>query len=813
MEWKLYRKILLLIFIVGSLNASPIFNLITTNKDTLGLYEKFEITINLTASFSNPFDRNQIYLRAIFVSPSGRTLTINGFYYQDFIRTGPPETLLVNNQPQWKIRFTPDEVGQWNYKIYCTDQTGTTNTNDFKLMTLSSDKKGFVRVANNRYLKYENGEQFFGIGLNMAWYDYPEKTFSYQKWIDSLAANNGNLIRVWMSENAFAIEWKNTGLGNYTNRLDRAYQLDWLFDYAEKKNILIQLCLVPHGQFSINVNPEWNDNPYNSVNGGPCTTPEQFFTNQTAIDFFKRRIDYIIARWGYATNLFAWEIFNEVDHTHNFNQNKQNVIQWLLNIAQYIKTRDPYQRIVTTSFANEFLEPAIWTSNLFDIIQIHHYNTTSDMQTALVELTKLYLSDYNKPTAIGEYDFLELGYWASINDPYGVNFHNSIWASIMSGAYLTAMSWSWENYIAPRGLFHHFKAAGEFIKQINLLNKSFTTVALQTYTSQKSDFAIPPAYPNWGTSPANQFTVNNNGLINPNTINLSKFLYGTAFNTEFRNPPTFFVTYDNVAEFKVVVGNEISTSPRLQIWLNGIKRLEQIVNTNATYSISVPQGEHQIFVDNQGIDWMRVAEYIFSNFVIAIRAYALKSSDEIIGWVHNRNFNWRYIRDIGNLPPLITDGKIFINDLIPNSIYLIEWWETQSSTISKIDTITATSSSLEINVPPFLWDYAFRMRRIGSTNVSENLIGRNNEFYLFENYPNPFNSLTRIRFYLSRATKVSMKIFNALGNEIKTLIKDEDLLAGEHEITLNASELSSGVYFCILNVNGSNQIKKMILIK
>lgn len=275
----------------------------------------------------------------------------------------------------------------------------------------------------------------------------------------------------------------------------------------------------------------------------------------------------------------------------------------------------------------------------------------------------------------------------------------------------------------------------------------------------------------------------------------------------------FFVTYDNVAEFKVVVGNEISTSPRLQIWLNGIKRLEQIVNTNATYSISVPQGEHQIFVDNQGIDWMRVAEYIFSNFVIAIRAYALKSSDEIIGWVHNRNFNWRYIRDIGNLPPLITDGKIFINDLIPNSIYLIEWWETQSSTISKIDTITATSSSLEINVPPFLWDYAFRMRRIGSTNVSENLIGRNNEFYLFENYPNPFNSLTRIRFYLSRATKVSMKIFNALGNEIKTLIKDEDLLAGEHEITLNASELSSGVYFCILNVNGSNQIKKMILIK
>lgn len=799
--------------IISSLNASPVFNSITTNKDTIGVYEKFEITINLTASFSNPFDKNQIYLRAIFTSPSGKNFTIDGFYYQDFIRTGPPETLIVNNQPHWKIRFTPVEIGEWTYKIYCTDQTGSTNTNDFHLICTTSDKKGFVRIANNRYLKYENGEQFFGIGLNMGWYDYPEKTFSYQKWIDSLAANNGNLIRVWMSENAFAIEWKNTGLGNYTNRLDRAYQLDWLFDYAEKKNVFIQLCLIPHGQFSINVNPEWNNNPYNSSNGGPCNTPEEFFINQTAINFFKKRIDYIIARWGYASNLFAWEIFNEVDHTHNYNQNKQNVIQWLLDIAQYIKLKDPYQRIVTTSFANEFLEPAIWSSNFFDIIQIHHYNTTSDMQTALVELTKLYLSDYNKPTAIGEYDFLELGYWASINDPLGVNLHNSIWASIMSGAYMSAMSWSWENYISPKGLFYHFKAPGEFLRRINLLDKVFIPVTFQTYTSQKSDFAIPPAYPNWGMSPANQFTLSHNGLINPSTINLSKFLYGTAFNIEYRNPPTFFVNYDEVGEFKVVVGNEISTSPRLQIWLNGIKRLDQIVNTNATYSINVPQGEHQIFIDNKGIDWMRVAEYIFTNFVIAIRTYALKSSNEIIGWVHNRNFNWRYLRDIGNLPPIISDGKIFVNDLIPNSIYLIEWWNTQTATIAKFDTIIATSSSIEISVPPFIWDYAFRLKRIGTTQITEGSGYNTGKSYLFENYPNPFNSATKIRFFLPGTSNVTLKIFNALGQEIKTLINNEPLLPGVYEISFDASELPSGIYFYQMKTEGFNRVKKMILMK
>ena len=806
------KKFLLIVFVTSSINAAPIFNSIVTNKDTLGKYEKFEISINLTASFSNPYNKNEIFLRAVFSSPAGENFIINGFYYQDFIRTGPPENLTPNGSPFWKIRFTPTEIGNWTYQIICTDPTGTTITDLKSFLCTSSDKKGFVRVANNRYLRYDNGEQFFGIGLNMGWYDYPEKTFSYQKWIDSLSANKGNLIRVWMSENAFAIEWKNTGLGNYTNRLDRAYQLDWLLNYAEQKNVLVQLCLVPHGQFSINVDPEWNDNPYNSVNGGPCQTPESFFTNEVAKEFFKRRLDYIIARWGYSPNLFAWEIFNEVDHSNNYNQNKQNVNQWLIEIAQYIKSKDVYGRIVTTSFANEFLEPSIWSNPLFDIIQIHHYNTTADMQTALVELTRLYLSDYNKPTAIGEYDFLELGFWASNNDPYGINFHNTLWASVMSGAYLTAMSWSWNNYIANKNLFYHFKSIGNFLSDVNLLGKNFVPVSPQTFTIQKSDFVVAPAYPLWGQSPANNFTVSHNGLINPNTINLSKFLYGVAFNSEFRNPPIFNVSYDEIAEFKVVVGNAISVSPRLQIWLNGIKRLDQIVNPNVTYSITIPAGEHQIFVDNQGIDWMRVAEYVFTNFAVALKCYALQSEDEIIGWIQHRNYNWKFVRDIGSLPQVISDGKVYLANVSPGSIFRVEWFDTQNSNLFLLDTVISNSSVLEINVPPIQTDFAFRATKIGYTGIasSHNL---NFNFELKQNFPNPFNSKTKIVFRLPETSKVGLKIYNLMGEEIKTLISNETFNPGEYEVNFDSNDLSSGIYFYKLHTEKFSQIKKMMLLK
>jgi hypothetical protein len=237
------------------------------------------------------------------------------------------------------------------------------------------------------------------------------------------------------------------------------------------------------------------------------------------------------------------------------------------------------------------------------------------------------------------------------------------------------------------------------------------------------------------------------------------------------------------------------------------------VNTNVTYSITVPQGEHQIFVDNQGIDWMKIAEYVFTNFAVSLRCYALKSSDEVIGWVHNRNFNWRYIRDIGNLPPVINDGKVFVNDIIPNSIYTVEWWNTQNSTIVRMDTVIAITSSLSIDVPPIVWDYAFILKRISSTQVVTEELEKKKVNYLFENYPNPFNSATKIRFYLSEPDYVTIIVYNMLGEEIRTLVDRKFYPSGEFEIEFDASQLNSGIYFYKMETNKASMLRKMVLIK
>jgi photosystem II stability/assembly factor-like uncharacterized protein len=88
------------------------------------------------------------------------------------------------------------------------------------------------------------------------------------------------------------------------------------------------------------------------------------------------------------------------------------------------------------------------------------------------------------------------------------------------------------------------------------------------------------------------------------------------------------------------------------------------------------------------------------------------------------------------------------------------------------------------------------------------------------NYPNPFNPSTMIRFTLPEQGKVSLKVYNMIGQEIASLLDGEELDAGEHFVPFNGkgannAELASGVYFYrVLSKDGEYQaVQKMMLLK
>jgi hypothetical protein len=88
------------------------------------------------------------------------------------------------------------------------------------------------------------------------------------------------------------------------------------------------------------------------------------------------------------------------------------------------------------------------------------------------------------------------------------------------------------------------------------------------------------------------------------------------------------------------------------------------------------------------------------------------------------------------------------------------------------------------------------------------------QFTLNQNYPNPYNPATNISFVMSKAGKVTLKIYNVTGNEVMTLINDEQFTAGTKSQIFEGKDLGSGVYFFTLYIdNNKIDTKKMILVK
>lgn len=98
------------------------------------------------------------------------------------------------------------------------------------------------------------------------------------------------------------------------------------------------------------------------------------------------------------------------------------------------------------------------------------------------------------------------------------------------------------------------------------------------------------------------------------------------------------------------------------------------------------------------------------------------------------------------------------------------------------------------------------------TSIDDDLNGQFT-FNLYQNFPNPFNPSTKIKFSIPERDKVSLKIYNTLGQEILTLINAQELIPGLYEYEFNASNLPSGVYIYEIRTNKYVQSKKMILIK
>ncbi|MBZ0200145.1 MAG: T9SS type A sorting domain-containing protein, partial [Ignavibacteriaceae bacterium] len=85
-------------------------------------------------------------------------------------------------------------------------------------------------------------------------------------------------------------------------------------------------------------------------------------------------------------------------------------------------------------------------------------------------------------------------------------------------------------------------------------------------------------------------------------------------------------------------------------------------------------------------------------------------------------------------------------------------------------------------------------------------------FNLMQNYPNPFNSVTKIKYSIAKPSLVTLKVYDILGREVKTLV-NEYKTNGSYEVLFDASRLASGMYIYKLTAGSFTSVKKMQLLK
>jgi len=121
------------------------------------------------------------------------------------------------------------------------------------------------------------------------------------------------------------------------------------------------------------------------------------------------------------------------------------------------------------------------------------------------------------------------------------------------------------------------------------------------------------------------------------------------------------------------------------------------------------------------------------------------------------------------------------------------------------------SSSFTDNAPVYRVYQCYQKVTIVSVNNISTTVP--DKFSLKQNFPNPFNPTTSIRFDVVKSSRMSLNVYDATGKLVQTLINNEVVPTGTNEVVFDAAKLSSGIYFYTLSSDNFKETKKMMLIK
>ena len=592
------------------------------NLDAVEALKKFELGIDLPTNIEqrvqdfiatadtlnggiNPYLEWQLNAEIIFTNQAtGFTKKIDGFYFQDFERdtTNADPNLWTWNTltttQNIRFRYSPEKLGLWDIQISVTLKDSSIYTYcPFTINVVANTADdAFVKVAANKRMLERNGKLFFPVGQNIPWPNdevnpgpYPSGAYgtlhtgSYphaelNQRMGAMKTEGVDYLRLILSPASLDIEFEE--VGNYTDRLNDAWEIDNIIERAEGLDQYIHFNMLLHDNLQsqgayFRFNWDWSSSyllygsqinvyagslGYKDKFGLDNDRPQDFFTNEGSKKFYKQKIRYIISRYGYSTHIALFELLSESNNAGNVYehvydipnptentvpslnlfyepyredpQHPLNLAWWHDEMAKYIKNELGHkEHLLTVSYGTEVIEPTDYSYSIPEI-DIMTYNRYSDQ---LGDKYFVYQEEVRNKTA--QYDkpilFSETGPLQEFACDRNSTYRKDAWMTAFTGVAGFNM---WDGAHTPE-VWHHLANVRSFVED----NQEVANLFLGS----------------WETG-----YLNDNNNINNSQRKEANYLKGTYIN-QYGNPENLMVGAVSNLTDNFYTNNNFST-----IWCN-----------------------------------------------------------------------------------------------------------------------------------------------------------------------------------------------------------------------------------------------------
>ena len=402
------------------------------------VFGRYELRFDLPDRYANPFDPEEIAVDAEIRAPSGAVVAMPCFYYQDCVRelAAASERILPQGRPEWRLRYSPAEAGEHTISLVARDRFGTNRLDHVAAFTAAPtpaptpapapphpslslafrpEQAGAspagpsspagplppIRVSPSAPHFFEDvtGAPYYPIGFNIRSpfdsrmdqrfpnrFRHLEGTRSYARRFAAMREAGITFAEIWSSAWCMGLEWVPKfpgyhGIGQFN--LFNAWDRDRVFEMAAANGIRVNLVLNNHGRLSSFCDPEWEDNPWNTANGGPFENPMEWFSDERARRGFEAVLRYEIARYSWNSHLFSWELWSELDLVGDgriFPPREPPVLAWHARMAAYLRAHDPMRHLISTHTCTDYtrMAPELAGTPGLDHVCVDAYHGAND---------------------------------------------------------------------------------------------------------------------------------------------------------------------------------------------------------------------------------------------------------------------------------------------------------------------------------------------------------------------------------------------------------------------------------------------------